>query len=101
MIEERAGIFRVRLKAQLYVETEMERNERVVKHLKNAVETMHNACEEAGRAIAKGNDQYAARRVLHAFAWGFANASGSIENAMSALEDAQSMKDAEAPHNTK
>jgi len=75
----------------------MERNERVVRNLNAAVETMRNACEEAGRAIARGGDQDAARRVLHAFAWGFANASGSIENAMSALEDAQTMKDAEAP----
>ena len=77
----------------------MERNERVVKHLKTAVETMHNACEDAGRAIARCDDQYAVRCVLHTLAWGFANASTSIENAMSALEDAQSMKDVEATHN--
>lgn len=68
---------------------EKERSERVAKNLNAAVETMRDSCDEAGRAIAQGDDQNAARRVLHAIAWGFANASSSIECAMYALEDEQ------------
>ena len=53
---------------------------------------MKDACEEAARAVARDGDHDAARRVLHAFAWGFANASSSIECAMSAIEDAPNAK---------
>ena len=70
-----------------------DRNERVTRNLNSAVSTMRDACEDAARAIARGNDQEAVRRVLHTFSWGWANASVSIENAMSALEDAQEVKE--------
>ena len=66
----------------------MGRNKRVVKNLNDAVEKMRDACDDAARAVTHSTDQDSARRVLHALAWGFANASSSIECAMSALEDA-------------
>lgn len=66
----------------------MKRNPRIVSSLNHAVTTMRDACEEAARAIAAGNDEQACQRVLHALSWGFANASGSIETAMAAVSDA-------------
>lgn len=50
---------------------------------------MQEACEKALRDV--NDDRVAAAdkaaRVINAFAWGFANASGSIENALSSRED--------------
>lgn len=70
----------------------MERNPRVIKNLNAAVDAMRLACDEAGRAIASGGDEVACQRVLHAMAWGFANASSGIETAMAAIEDGHDMQ---------
>lgn len=70
----------------------MERNPRVIKNLNAAVEAMRQSCEEAARAIASGGDEVACQCVLHALAWGFANASSGIETAMAAIEDGHEMQ---------
>lgn len=70
----------------------MKRNERAVKNLNAAIATMRNACEDAAREVARGPDEVAVQRVLHAFAWGFANASSGIESAMAAIEDAHAIE---------
>lgn len=61
-------------------------NERVARNLAAAIEIMQSACADAARRAASA-DAYAVQQVLHTFAWGFANASSSIECAMAALED--------------
>jgi hypothetical protein len=62
-------------------------SERVTRNLLEAVKTMRDACNAAERAIVKEGDAAATLAVMHAFAWGWANASGSVENAMSWLDD--------------
>lgn len=59
---------------------------RAAEHLKQAVKTMRAACDVAERDLVAG-DGTACQRVLHALTWGLANASGSIETAMSNVED--------------
>ena len=59
---------------------------RVTANLARAIQTMREACDTAERD-ASSADSTACQRVLHAFAWGFANASSSIETAMSSVED--------------
>jgi hypothetical protein len=60
---------------------------RAAEQLGNAVKTMREACDKAERDLTTG-DSNACQRVLHSFAWGFANASSSIESAMACIEDA-------------
>lgn len=60
---------------------------RAAMHLRQAVQTMRDSCDRAERDLEAG-DGTACQRVLHSFAWGFANASSSIETAMSIVEDA-------------
>ncbi len=59
---------------------------RAAEQLAHAVKTMREACDRAERDLSKG-DGTACQRVLHALSWGFANASSSIETAMSHVED--------------
>ena len=59
---------------------------RVTANLLRAIKTMREACDTAERE-ASSADGPACQRVLHAFAWGFANASSSIETAMASVED--------------
>lgn len=62
---------------------------RLQANLLKAIRDMQDACDQALRDV--NDDRVAvgdkAPRVLKAFAWGFANASNSIENALSARED--------------
>lgn len=55
--------------------------------LKQAVQTMREACDRAERDLTPG-DGNACQSVLHALTWGLANASSSIQTAMSHVEDA-------------
>lgn len=59
---------------------------RAAEQLKQAVKTMRAACDMADRDAVAG-DGTACQRVLHALTWGLANASSSIETAMSNVED--------------
>lgn len=59
---------------------------RILINLERAIQTMRDAMEQAERN-ARGGDASACQRVIHDLAWGFANASGSIECALSAVED--------------
>lgn len=61
-------------------------SEPVQRNLLNAIATIRAACDDAER-YAKNGDAYAIQRVFHCLAWGQANASSSIENAMSRLMD--------------
>ena len=63
---------------------------RAAQHLRQAVQTMREACDRAERDLDAG-DGAACQRVLHSFAWGFANASSSIETAMAHVEDAHTV----------
>lgn len=63
-------------------------HERAKGHLQKAIKTMREACDAAERSCNEDKPAEACQRVLHAFAWGMANASSSIETAMSAVEDA-------------
>jgi len=63
-------------------------SENAREHLANAVATMKRAIEDAERELARLNaadSNYTptkvANRILHAFAWGHANATTSIESA--------------------
>ncbi len=60
---------------------------RAAAQLKQAIQTMRDACDKAERDALPG-DGNACQRVLHALTWGLANASSSIETAMSHVEDA-------------
>jgi len=51
---------------------------------------MEVACDDAKR-YAKDGDARAIQRVFHTLAWGYANSSSSIENAMARLEDETAM----------
>ena len=64
---------------------------RAAANLRQAVQTMRDACDRAERDLEAG-DSNACQRVLHSFAWGFANASSSIETAMSHVEDAHAIE---------
>lgn len=67
---------------------------KVQRNLLRAVEVMRGACEEAGRHLGDADDGSAAcRRVLHDLAWGFANASSSIETAMAHIEDENAIRE--------
>jgi hypothetical protein len=68
---------------------------RTVVQLRRAAQTMQAACAEAERHLVTG-DGVACQRVLHAFTWGLANASSSIETAMSHVEDAHAVAALEA-----
>ncbi len=61
--------------------------ERIAKNLTAAIDRMQCAVEDARRQ-AKTADATAVQRVLHALAWGFANASSGLECAMAAVSDA-------------
>jgi hypothetical protein len=63
-------------------------DERSLKNLHAAVKTMREACDTAERRINEGRIASSAEGVLNALAWGFANATSSLENAMSANNDA-------------
>jgi hypothetical protein len=60
--------------------------DRCEKNLMRAIEIMRGACDDAERNI-KTADSEACQRVLHSFAWGFANATSAIECAMAAVEE--------------
>ena len=64
---------------------------RVIVHLCQALRTMRDACDDAERRVSSG-DSDAIQRVLHALAWGSANASSSIENALAVLEDERAIE---------
>lgn len=56
--------------------------------LASAIMTMREACDCAERYIEKVHpDEEKVARVLHDFAWGFANASSSIEYSIRKLKD--------------
>lgn len=64
----------------------------ITKVLEASLETMQDSCERAKIYIGNDHfDQEKVARVLHDLAWGFANASSSIEYAIRELEaeDAQ------------
>ncbi|GAB4059143.1 hypothetical protein [Uliginosibacterium sediminicola] len=63
---------------------------RSAENLRQAVQTMRDACDSAERYLEAG-DSNACQRVLHCFAWGFANASSSIKTAMAHIEDAHEL----------
>lgn len=64
-------------------------DEKARANLNAAILTMRNACDEAERVAAREPIAAdAVRRVFHALAWGYANASGPIESAMAWLKDA-------------
>ncbi len=65
----------------------MNQEDRISRNLLAAIKTMRNACDDAELGI-KISGERSAQKVLHALSWGFANASSSIESAMSAIEDA-------------
>ena len=56
---------------------------------------MRIACDAASMATDRNDDEAACRRVLHHLAWGFANASASIESAMAAVEHHNKLRIAE------
>lgn len=69
-------------------------NNRVHENLKAAIKIMRDACDDAERHISAINDDAqdnrdsaAISRVLHTLAWGQANATTHIENAMTAHND--------------
>jgi hypothetical protein len=65
---------------------EKKTSERLLK----AVATMREACDQAEREAADGNAR-ACQRVLHLFAWDFANASSDIELAIEHADNAHVM----------
>lgn len=67
------------------------KNSRIENNLLAAIKTMRNACDDAER-YAKSGDSRSVQRVLHLLTWGFANASSSIESALSAVEDENELK---------
>jgi hypothetical protein len=66
------------------------------RNLKDAVQTMRDACDEAERRGTAGNADKACRGVMHKLSWGFANASSCIESAMAWLEEKHGMELLEA-----
>jgi len=72
--------------------------DRVQRNLAAAIATMRAACDDAERRATAGNGA-AARAVMHALAWGMANASSSVENALAAVEDGHELAllDAQQP----
>lgn len=73
----------------------MNYQELIRKNLMAAIETMREACKDAERR-AKTDDAEAIQGVLHALSWGMANASNTIQSAMSWLEDHNKVKIAQA-----
>lgn len=54
----------------------------------DAIKIMRDALDDAERSVnTAGTPEEAISRVLHRCAWGWANASGSLTTALSALED--------------
>lgn len=57
---------------------------RAQENLFRAVQVMREACNKADQCAGDGIEN-SCQRVLHELAWGFANASSSIEGAMAAI----------------
>jgi hypothetical protein len=64
-------------------------------NLAKAIRVMRDACDKAEREVAGGST--ACRRVLHELTWGLANATSSIESAMSNVEDARIAESLQPP----
>lgn len=67
-------------------------SERVRRNLAQAIATMRDACDNAERDAARSDDARAVQGVLNSLAWGFANASSSIEGAMASHQDAHDIR---------
>jgi hypothetical protein len=61
----------------------MKRDEKVARNLAIAIRTMRDACDTAERRVAAAKDDIqASAAVLHAFAWGNANATSHVDTAL-------------------
>lgn len=79
-------------------EREQAARNRTEAHLMRAIETMQDACDQAKRLVEQQADKATAcRYVLHSLAWGFANASSSIESALVWVEEAHAAANSDQP----